>query len=172
MQIQLTHSLFSSLLRSQLEIRDEVISFQAYFSSPDIGSTVLHIHMVWWRQFRVLLVGYDGGVGWKNMGIIFAYISNAELDEMKSSLWKKSYHPPYFFRKCCTCGIILSRYKLTISLDWDIHKTSWHFFIMFFSYFFTTESKITKEVLNLRCGWFNNFEAQNGDEKKKDITSP
>ena len=43
MQIQLTHSLFSSLLRSQLEIRDEVISFQAYFSSPDIGSTVLHI---------------------------------------------------------------------------------------------------------------------------------
>ena len=40
MQIQLTHSLFSSLLRSQLEIRDEVISFQAYFSSPDIGSTV------------------------------------------------------------------------------------------------------------------------------------
>ena len=42
MQIQLTHSLFSSLLRSQLEIRDEVISFQAYFSSPDIGSAVLH----------------------------------------------------------------------------------------------------------------------------------
>ena len=62
MQIQLTHSLFSSLLRSQLEIRDEVISFQAYFSSPDIGSTVLHIQ-VWWRQFRVLLVGYDGEVG-------------------------------------------------------------------------------------------------------------
>ena len=51
----------------------------------------------------------DGGVGWKNMGIIFAYISNAALDEMKSSLWKKSYHPPYFFRQCCTCGIILSR---------------------------------------------------------------
>ena len=40
MQIQLTHSLFFALLHAQLEIRDEVISFQAYFSSPDIGSTV------------------------------------------------------------------------------------------------------------------------------------
>ena len=36
--------------------------------------------------------------------------------------------------------------------------------------FFTAESKIAK--VNLRGGWFNNFEAQNGDEKKKDITSP
>ena len=60
MQIQLTHSLFSSLLRSQLEIRDEVISFQAYFSSPDIGSAVPTTWW-WWRQFRVLLD--DGGVG-------------------------------------------------------------------------------------------------------------